>query len=103
MFTIPVEGIVNCHEKVYRSALVGIGPRDSQRPVIIVEPWPEHWTSDKQLQQQLIDDVKKICKANEVTSKIEEVLLKKKLPVDIRHNSKIFREQLRSFAEQQLA
>ena len=37
---IPCEAIFNQHPAVYRSALVGIGPPGSQRPAIVVEPWP---------------------------------------------------------------
>ena len=102
LFTIPVEGIVNCHEKIYRSALVGIGPVGQQKPVIIVEPWPEHWPANTSCKLDLIGEVQEICDENEKTNLIRDVLVMKKLPVDIRHNSKIFREQLREFAAQQL-
>ena len=37
LFTIPCEALFNNHPRVYRSALVGVGPRLQQRPVIIVE------------------------------------------------------------------
>ena len=37
LFTIPCEGIFNTHPAVYRTALVGIGPAGSQRPVLCVE------------------------------------------------------------------
>ena len=40
MFTIPCESIINTHEKVYRSALVGVGEPGNQRPVIIVVQEP---------------------------------------------------------------
>ena len=32
---------------IYRSALVGVGPPGEQRPVIIVEPWPEQRPQDR--------------------------------------------------------
>lgn len=103
LYTIPVEGIINCHEKIYRSALVGVGEPGNHIPVLIVEPWPEHWTSDTAAQGQLMRQIAEICQSHDKTRAIKHVLIKKKLPVDIRHNSKIFREQLRSFAAKQLA
>ncbi len=38
MYTIPCEAIFNQHPRVFRSALVGVGPRGDQTPVIVVEP-----------------------------------------------------------------
>jgi len=37
LFTIPCEAIFNRHPAVFRSALVGIGPRHQQKPVICIE------------------------------------------------------------------
>lgn len=102
MFTICVEGIVNRHDKVYRSALVGVGEPGQQRPVIIVEPWPEYWSSDSGKQGDLIEEIKEICAAHPITASVVDVLIKRRLPVDIRHNSKIFREQLVGYAKKQL-
>ena len=98
LFTIIVEGVVNTHPKVYRSALVGIGEPGYQMPVVVVEPWEEHWTTNKNATTQLIDEIAELCQSNEKTQQIRTVLVKQKLPVDIRHNSKIFREQLRDWA-----
>src|SRR6185369_5843753 len=47
LFTIPCEAIFNQHERIYRSALVGVGSLGRQRPVIIAEPWPEKRPGDK--------------------------------------------------------
>lgn len=101
MFTIVVEGIVNTHPAIYRSALVGIGQRGQQEPVIVAEPWPDQWpksnAAKRELQQQLLE----LCKSNSKSSAVEAVYLKQRLPVDIRHNSKIFREQLSDWVQQQ--
>ena len=37
LFTIPCEAIFNTHPAVFRSALVGIGPRNQQQPIICIE------------------------------------------------------------------
>ena len=42
------------------------------------------------------------AKANELTRKIEIILFHKAFPVDIRHNSKIFREKLTIWAEKRM-
>ena len=102
MFTIPCEAIFNTHEKIYRSALVGVGEADAQTPVLIAEPLPEHWPQTDSQRQELIGQLKAIGKIHWQTDKIAQFLLHRSLPVDIRHNSKIFREQLRDWAGEQL-
>ncbi len=101
LFTIPVEGIVNTHPAIYRSALVGVGRAPSQRPVIIVEPFPEAWPATAGDRQQLLHEISELCRQHDLTKGIETVLIHKSLPVDIRHNSKIFRERLSAWAEKQ--
>lgn len=97
MFTIPCEAIFNEHPVVYRSALVGVKGRDGKDvPVMIVEP-KGHFE-----QQQLIDDLKKLARANDLTNSIEHFLVNDEFPVDIRHNAKIFREKLAIWAATQL-
>ena len=100
MFTIPCEAIFNTHEKIYRSALVGIGDANAQTPVLIAEPLSEHWPQSDSERNELIAQLKEIAKNHWQTDSIEHLLLHRSLPVDIRHNSKIFREQLRGWAEE---
>ncbi|HUE69529.1 MAG TPA: fatty acid CoA ligase family protein [Pirellulaceae bacterium] len=102
LFTIPCEAIFNRHERIYRSALVGIGPPGQQRPVIIAEPWPEHWPQTSAAQQQLIDELKSLGRQFPHTSSIDTFFLLDSLPVDIRHNAKIFREKLAVWAARKL-
>lgn len=102
MFTVPCEAIINTHESIYRSALVGIGDRGKEIPVIIVEPLDEHWPQTEQQKTTLIEELKQLATTHETTRSIEHFLIRRKLPVDIRHNSKIFREQLKPWAEQKL-
>ena len=40
MFTIPCEAIINTHEKIYRSALVGVGELGDQSPVCLLYTSP---------------------------------------------------------------
>ena len=99
LFTIPCEAIFNNHPQVFRSALVGVGLRLQQQPVIIAEL--ERTKSPinlKTLEKELLS----MAAANKLTQSIQTVLFHKAFPVDIRHNSKIFREKLAIWAEKKL-
>lgn len=98
LFTIPCEAIFNQHPRVYRSALVGIGPNRRQRPVVFVEPWPDRRPQSKADEQEFIRELLALSAKYDHTAAIREVLVHKSLPVDIRHNAKIFREQLAELA-----
>jgi len=89
LYTIPVEAIFNNHEKVYRSALAGVGPKASQIPVIFIEPLGK--IKDK---KSFLSELRKLAQSNPLTSGIEHIFIEPSFPVDIRHNSKIFREKL---------
>ena len=102
MFTIPCEAILNEHEKVYRSALVGIGEPQHQLPVMIVEPWPEHRPQTSRDEAQFLAELRELAKSNPLTESVRDILLHPSLPVDIRHNAKIIREKLAVWAAEQL-
>ena len=102
LFTIPCEVIFNQHRSVYRSALVGVGSPRSQRPVIIVEPWPEHRPKSRAGQRQLIAELAELARRHEHTAEIRDFFVLDALPVDIRHNAKIFREKLAAWAVRRL-
>ena len=99
LYTIPCEAIFNNHPRVFRSALVGIGPRFQQRPVICIE---QHKSRAGKNKKQLKAELLELAKANPLTQSIRTVLFHKSFPVDIRHNSKIFREKLAVWAQQKL-
>ena len=102
MFTIPCEAIFNNHPRVFRSALVGVGSKPRQRPVIIVEPevgqFPKTGTERDRFRVELLE----LSKANPLTASIDTILFHPSLPVDIRHNVKIFREKLGPWASREL-
>lgn len=98
LHTEQVEAIVNSHPGIYRSALVGTGQSPNQKPLVILEPWKKSSTP-KQLEREIVDKLKNY----ELTKYIADtVVYPKKLPTDIRHNSKIFREQLTRWANERL-
>ena len=95
LFTIPCEAIFNRHPTVFRSALVGVGERPRQRPVLCVELEAGHKNAD---QAKLTQELLRIGQENELTRSIGTVLFHPGFPVDIRHNAKIFREKLAVWA-----
>jgi acyl-CoA synthetase (AMP-forming)/AMP-acid ligase II len=95
LFTIPCEAVFNSHPAVYRSALVPRGQRPNQTPVIMIELHPEQRPGTDQEKNRLKAELLDLAARNPLTRRIEEIILRDEpLPVDIRHNSKIFREQL---------
>ncbi|MEL6106049.1 MAG: fatty acid CoA ligase family protein [Planctomycetota bacterium] len=94
-YTIPCEAIFNSHEAIYRSALVGRGETGNQTPVVFVEPYSEARPKTREETDQLRSELLDLARRNPLTRTIEEILVREApMPVDIRHNSKIFREQL---------
>ncbi len=101
MFTVTCEAIFNTHPDVYRSALVGLGSVGQQTPVIIVElSDPKNVSANRKL--AIVKELKLLAAEHWQTDNIRHVLVHPALPVDIRHNSKIFREKLRPWAAKQL-
>ncbi len=97
LFTIPCEAIFNNHKHVFRAALVGIGPKEMQTPVICVEPAIPIKDSEA-----FIEELFELAGSHPLTQDIEHILIHKSFPVDIRHNSKIFREKLAVWASKKL-
>jgi acyl-coenzyme A synthetase/AMP-(fatty) acid ligase len=98
LYTIPCESIFNKHPAVSRSALVGIGRPPDQRPVICIElDGRRHGDTDG-----IKTDLLEMARSHPMTEQIETVLFHDAFPVDIRHNAKIFREQLSLWAERKL-
>jgi hypothetical protein len=87
---------MNTHPAIYRSALIGYGQPSSQQPVMIVEPWPKHRPrKGTRAEKALLEELTQLAQANSVTNSIHDLqIYPRRLPTDIRHNSKIFREQL---------
>jgi acyl-coenzyme A synthetase/AMP-(fatty) acid ligase len=99
LFTIPCEAIFNNHPAVFRSALVGVGPRGQQTPVICIELEKASRQADNEaLRRELLA----LARETPMTQNIDTILFHPAFPVDIRHNSKIFREQLARWAKRQV-
>ena len=99
LYTIPCEAIFNNHPQVFRSALVGVGPAPKQKPVICIELKPGNKSPKK---KQIKKELLAMAALNELTKGINTFFFHKAFPVDIRHNSKIFREKLAVWAEKKM-
>ncbi len=104
LFTEPCEAIINTHPSIYRTALVGVGAVDHQHPIAIVEPWPAKRPQSKSTDERdLIAELQQLAQSHSVTEAIQDFrIYPRRLPTDIRHNSKIFREQLVPWAQKKL-
>lgn len=97
LFSVCCEAIFNEHPAVFRSALVGVGDRKNQQPVLIVQPHEKVAAPAR-----FFAELKDLGKRNPVTSTIDNFLIHPNFPVDIRHNAKIFREKLAVWAASRL-
>ena len=98
--TEQVEPVFNTHPQVHRTALVGIGARGAQRPVLCVEL---KRGIGKDQHERIAGELRHIADGLVHTAKVDTFLFHPKFPVDIRHNAKIGREKLARWAEKTLA
>lgn len=99
LYTVCCEAIFNRHPQVVRTALVGLGAWPNQRPVIIAELIRGGQAKNR---AKITEELLEIAAGNELTNSIREVLFHREFPTDIRHNAKIFREKLKTWAEKKL-
>lgn len=95
LFTIPCEGVFNAHPAVLRTALVGVKRASGVEPVLCVERDPD---GPRPSDADLTRDLLALGAAHAHTQAIRTILFHPAFPVDIRHNAKIFREQLAEWA-----
>ena len=95
LFTVPVEEVLNAHPAVRRTALVGVGARGAQVPVVLVEREPGATIGDA----ALLDELRALAAKHETTKALARFHVHPgAFPVDTRHNAKIERERLTEWA-----
>lgn len=99
LFPVPCEVLFNAHPAVRRSAVVGPVRGGAVVPTVIVELRDRLGLVER---RRLQDELLSQARAHPLTRPIREVLFHHEFPVDIRHNAKIDRPQLRRWAEEQL-
>ncbi len=98
VFPLTCEAVFDTHPKVKRSGLVGVPGKGGQIPVICIELKPEYRSANRDaLRKELLA----MAAENDVTSCINHLLFKSRLPLDPRHNSKIERPLLARWATRQ--
>jgi acyl-CoA synthetase (AMP-forming)/AMP-acid ligase II len=106
LYTEQVEPVFAAHPDVRRAALVGIGPRGRQQPVVCIEL--EHtrrlpsWRR-RTPRPALLAGLRSLAAAHLPGCPPATFLVHPRFPVDIRHNAKIDREQLAAWAASQPA
>ena len=100
LFTDMVEPVFNTVPGVYRTALVGVTRGGVTYPVLCVELLPE--ARGFRAEQRAMTGVIARGLEFEHTRGIAMFLDHPRFPVDVRHNSKIFREQLAVWADRKL-
>ena len=101
MYSVCCEAIFNNHPAIYRCALVGIGQKGQQVPVIVAEPEVGRYPASEQELQLLRQELLQLGGQNPLTVSVKRILFHQSLPVDTRHNVKINREQLAEWAARQ--
>ncbi len=95
LYTVPCEALFDQHPKARRTALVGVGERGRQRPVLVVEKEDAASQGDEALCAELLA----LAAKNPLTRWVQTALVYSgALPVDIRHNAKIDRRALAAWA-----
>jgi acyl-CoA synthetase (AMP-forming)/AMP-acid ligase II len=99
LFADQCEAIFNQHPDLLRSAVVGVGARGRQMPVLCIELKGKLSPVDT---ERVHFDLLQLAQAHSMTREIRTVLFHPGFPVDIRHNSKIGREELAEWAAKQM-
>ena len=99
LFADQCEAIFNQHPDLVRSAVVGVGTKGRQIPVLCIEVKGKLEPVDV---ERVHFDLLQLAQAHSITREIRTVLFHTGFPVDIRHNSKIGREELAVWAEKKM-
>ncbi len=111
LYSVCCEAVFNQHAHVQRSALVGSGRPGTQIPILVVETIRDWQSSQRESGQgsgrnqqawdQLVDQLRELGQQHPSTKNIQQFLWHPSLPVDVRHNAKINREQLAEWANKE--
>jgi len=99
---VPVENIFNQHPRVARTALVGVGRRGREIPLLVVEATPGEYPKGETMTQGFIMQLRDIGRRVPRSADIEHFLFHPGFPTDPRHNAKIHREELKAWAESEV-
>jgi acyl-CoA synthetase (AMP-forming)/AMP-acid ligase II len=96
LWPVPLENAFDVTRGVERTALVGVGPPGAERPVLVVESSEREHVLLPRLRRRSSE------LAASGIAPVERFLFHPRFPVDVRHNAKIRREELKHWAEREL-
>jgi len=99
---VAVENVFRSQASIARCALVGVGERGRERPVLVVEPYASAWPDSDAQRETFAAQIRSTGAAHPLGALVEHVLFLRELPVDVRHNAKIDRGALKRWAAEQL-
>lgn len=100
LMPVGLEQVFDLAEHVERTAVVGVGRRGSERPLLVVQPKRGILPRSKVMRERLAIDILRAGLWHPPCAVVEGVLFKPDLPVDLRHNAKIDRLALKAWAEE---
>ncbi|MFA6289697.1 MAG: fatty acid CoA ligase family protein [Opitutaceae bacterium] len=98
LYTEQVEPLFAPHAEVRRAALIGLGERGRQRAALVIEPVSADSIFSSADCRRLARELRTIALRHPHTAGIKLFYFRKKFPVDVRHNAKIHRLALASWA-----
>lgn len=96
--SVPLENVFNEHPAVFRTAVVGVGPRDDRAVVACVE-----LEAGATFTPALAGELDALARGTCFEGVVSRYVPHRGFPVDARHNSKIRHDQLTAWAERQCA
>jgi acyl-CoA synthetase (AMP-forming)/AMP-acid ligase II len=95
LYPVRCESVLNVHDEVYRTAVVGVGRAGAQRPVVCVELHPgiagREW-------RRIAGEMGALAARHSATRELTRFIRHPAFPVDVRHNAKISRVALAEWA-----
>jgi acyl-CoA synthetase (AMP-forming)/AMP-acid ligase II len=99
---VPLENVCDLHPRVQRTALVAAGEPGRARACLVVEPMPDAWprseSERRAFELEMHALLRSRARRSAFASAPDRVLFHPSLPVDVRHNAKIRREELAPWA-----
>jgi hypothetical protein len=102
---LPIEQLVTDHPAVRRAALVGLPGAAAQEPVLVVQPDDAVWRhlstwlpGGRRRRATFVRALRSRLDTAAPGPEVTEILLRRRFPVDARHNSKVGYEQLARWA-----
>jgi acyl-CoA synthetase (AMP-forming)/AMP-acid ligase II/pimeloyl-ACP methyl ester carboxylesterase len=95
--SVPIENLFSDLKGISRVALVSV----KGEPGLVIEPEPGSWPESEAARQEIITRIREIALKSPLTNSIKKFFLNPSLPVDRRHNAKIYRDRLGEWAEKE--